>query len=199
MYSELMRQAVKYLPLILLLLPLTCMADEQSCKAARAAPSADHSWHLLTITEGGTVTLLKDLTRKEAEFARARALGTNATVEECDRADKEAAQEKRYYEAKAKIDEGILRAKAPKCPAGETQDKQAEASIRKAWVKQHEKDITVILSPDRTCGVSAQVDACLLSDGSVKRFEEWSAMEASCNATWRSITPSDIKSAEVFR
>lgn len=42
----------------------------------------DQSWHLLTQSYGGTITLLKDLTQHECEFARARALGLPATDEE---------------------------------------------------------------------------------------------------------------------
>ena len=34
----------------------------------------DRSWHLLTQSEGGTVSLLKDLTKHECEFARDRVL-----------------------------------------------------------------------------------------------------------------------------
>lgn len=42
----------------------------------------DRSWHLLTITYGGTVTLLKDLTKHECEFVMHRAKGEPATEEE---------------------------------------------------------------------------------------------------------------------
>lgn len=89
---------MRALVFLMLLCPVTwCYADEESCKAA-AEPSnpADHSWHLLTITYDGTVTLLKGLTRHEAEFARARALDEPATVKECKEA---AAAEKRRREA----------------------------------------------------------------------------------------------------
>jgi hypothetical protein len=44
--------------------------------------SEDRSWHLLTQTYGGTVSLLKDLTQHECEFAMHRAKGEPATGEE---------------------------------------------------------------------------------------------------------------------
>jgi hypothetical protein len=40
------------------------------------------SWHLLTKSYGGTISLLKNLTKDECEFARARAFGLPATEEE---------------------------------------------------------------------------------------------------------------------
>src|ERR1700722_5251242 len=55
----------------------------QDCTPANPCTSADdRSWHLLTITEGGTVTLLKELTKHECEFAMHRARGEPATDEE---------------------------------------------------------------------------------------------------------------------
>lgn len=44
--------------------------------------SSDRSWHLLTQSEGGTVSLLKDLTQHECEYAMHRAKGEPATAEE---------------------------------------------------------------------------------------------------------------------
>lgn len=41
-----------------------------------------HDWHLLTVSYGGTVSLLKGLTKQECEYSRARALGLPATPEE---------------------------------------------------------------------------------------------------------------------
>jgi hypothetical protein len=43
---------------------------------------SDRSWHLLTQSEGGTVSLLKDLTKHECEFAMHRTKGEPATDEE---------------------------------------------------------------------------------------------------------------------
>jgi len=40
------------------------------------------TWHLLTQSYGGTVSLIRDLTKHECEYARARALGLPATPEE---------------------------------------------------------------------------------------------------------------------
>ena len=36
------------------------------------APQPDHSWHLLTISNGGTVSLIKGLTKRECEEARSK-------------------------------------------------------------------------------------------------------------------------------
>lgn len=52
----------------------------------------DRSWHLLTQSEGGSVSLLKDLTKHECEFARHRALRQPAT-------DQEVATEKKRSDA----------------------------------------------------------------------------------------------------
>ena len=43
------------------------------------ALAPDRSWHLLTQSYGGTVSLIRDLTKHECEFARARALHLPAT------------------------------------------------------------------------------------------------------------------------
>lgn len=42
----------------------------------------ERNWHLLTISNGGTVSLVKDLTKHECEFAMHRAKGEPATEEE---------------------------------------------------------------------------------------------------------------------
>src|ERR1039458_8712492 len=62
-------------------------------------PSSEvRSWHLLTQTYGGTVSLLKDLTQHECEFAMHRAKGEPATEEEL---AAEAARIKRIQDARA--------------------------------------------------------------------------------------------------
>lgn len=58
----------------------------------------EHSWHLLTQTERGMISLLKDLTRHECEFARARALGLPATDEEKATANRQIEVEQREHE-----------------------------------------------------------------------------------------------------
>lgn len=42
----------------------------------------EHDWHLLTVSYGGAVRLLKGLTKQECEYSRARALGLPATSDE---------------------------------------------------------------------------------------------------------------------
>ncbi len=61
-------------------------------ESAGAQAQEPRTWHLLTISEGGTVSLLKDLTKHQCEFSRARALGLPAT-------DEEKAAEKKRREA----------------------------------------------------------------------------------------------------
>jgi len=50
--------------------------------SANAQDVPDASWHLLTKTYGGNVTLLKNLTEHECDFARNRELGLPATDSE---------------------------------------------------------------------------------------------------------------------
>ena len=45
-------------------------------------PSAPHTWHLLTITYGGTVSLIKDLTQRECEEIRTRIMSLRADSRE---------------------------------------------------------------------------------------------------------------------
>lgn len=47
-----------------------------------AGHEAPNTWHLLTRSRAGTVSLLKSLTKAECEFTRKRLLGLPATVEE---------------------------------------------------------------------------------------------------------------------
>ncbi len=70
---------------------------------AQERPTEPRSWHLLTQTEGGTVSLIKDdLTKHECEFAMHRALGQPATDEEI--ASAKRAADKRAQERKATTD-----------------------------------------------------------------------------------------------
>ena len=45
-------------------------------------PKVDRSWHVLTITYGGIVSLLKGLTKHEADYTCDRAMGRPATAKE---------------------------------------------------------------------------------------------------------------------
>jgi hypothetical protein len=45
----------------------------------------EKNWKLMSVTRGGTVSLVKDLTKAEAEFMRCRLLGLPATAEEAAR------------------------------------------------------------------------------------------------------------------
>ena len=53
----------------------------KDCDGCLDVVTPDH-WHLLTKSRGGTISLLKNLTQHECQFARARALKQPATPEE---------------------------------------------------------------------------------------------------------------------
>lgn len=59
----------------------------------------DHSYHLLTISNGGTVSINGPLTKAQCEFAKHRALGEPATDAEIAAADKTAKDEETHYKA----------------------------------------------------------------------------------------------------
>jgi hypothetical protein len=187
------------LPFLFLLLLAGCSlahADEESCKAARDPASSDHGWHLLVITNGGVVTLLKDLTHKEAEYSRARTIGTAATAKECDEADKREAERVRMEDERRKADEALIRAKAPKCPVGETEGDDHGPNWD-AWYKKHEKDAPIKLTPNSMCGETNTVQACLLPDWAIKVLFIGACMGLpSMSGSQEAMM---IKSAEVFR
>lgn len=60
-------------------------------KASPIGDGVDRSWHLMSVTYGGTVTLLKGLTHHEAEFMYDRLMGLPATEAEKAKAAKDAA------------------------------------------------------------------------------------------------------------
>jgi hypothetical protein len=63
--------------------PPKCFGCVPTVPAPGTIPAVgDRSWHLLTQTYGGTITLLRDLTKHECEFAMHRAKGEPATEEE---------------------------------------------------------------------------------------------------------------------
>lgn len=63
----------------------------------------ERNWHLLTISYGGTVSLVKDITKHECEFAMHRVKGEPATEEEV------AAAQKRRENAWATINPGDIK------------------------------------------------------------------------------------------
>lgn len=136
--------------------------------AQEAAP--DTSWHLLTKTEGGTVSLLKGLSKHECEFVRARMLGQAATDEE--RAANKAAYESvttawEKWKAEHHCDEsGIVRDRGGKAIPG------------------------VFTSGGSTSGPSE-----VLSDGMCLRGYEFSYP----GEGWHMGSPGDIFSAECFQ
>jgi len=74
--------------------PVAVNGDVIECRQLSPPPAAeDRSWHVLVVTYGGTVSLLKGLTRQEAEHARAKLLGIPYTPEEVAAAKKAAARE----------------------------------------------------------------------------------------------------------
>jgi len=61
---------------------LAVLAILLAAPAYSQTPDDAPTWHLLTQSEGGTVSLVKGLTKHECEFARARTLGLPATPAE---------------------------------------------------------------------------------------------------------------------
>lgn len=73
---------------------------------ATAAHAEDHNWHVLIVTSDGKVSLLKGLTKVDAEHTKAKLQGYAYTKEEKAaeakaRAEQDAATEKRIRESKA--------------------------------------------------------------------------------------------------
>jgi hypothetical protein len=57
---------------------LLCLLALLACASARADDSA-RTWHVLAVAENGTITLLKGLTKHEADYTAARLMGLPAT------------------------------------------------------------------------------------------------------------------------
>jgi hypothetical protein len=110
-----------------------------------------HSWHLMTITYGGKVSLVSHLTHREAEFMYNRIEGLPATDAEKRAAAQAAAT------ANAAWDKAH-----PKCP------KVGTSSARwDAWYKAHPNDSKCI-----TWGVNfTSISNSAISDGDIKTAE----------------------------
>jgi len=63
------------------------IAQGQTAACVCGSETQDRSWHVLVTTYGGKVTLLKGLTKHEAEYTRNHLLGLPATPEEQNAAD----------------------------------------------------------------------------------------------------------------
>lgn len=120
---------MKYLAMLVLL-----------CLVATAA-HADESrtWHVLAVAENGTVTILKGLTKHEADFAAARLQGFPATP-----AEKKQDQDERAAKAEAAAlkllrREERLRKALPACPKDGDPDRSdplwKQFSDKEKWVE----------------------------------------------------------------
>lgn len=122
---------------------------------ATTAHAEDRNWHVLIVTIDGKVSLLKGMTKFDAEHTRAKLQGYAYTKEE------KAAEAKARAQVEAAIEKSIREAKAP-CPdlskAQQIKDttKMYEAS-RKIWDAFQEK--------------YGWVEGCLKADGSIERFQ----------------------------
>jgi hypothetical protein len=58
---------------------------EDAVRNSSDSLSHEKNWKVMSVTRGGTVSLIKDLTKAEAEFMRCRLLGLPATPEEAAR------------------------------------------------------------------------------------------------------------------
>jgi hypothetical protein len=86
---------------------LNCINDVCPPGVTLVRPTAsapDRPWHVLVVTQGGTVSLIKDLTKEEAEHMAAKLRGLPYTPEEIATAKKAAAKEAADL-AKCKADE----------------------------------------------------------------------------------------------
>lgn len=54
-----------------LILAVSVMATYPAFATDEPAPAEDHGWHLLTKSQGGTVSLISNLTKKECETMQA--------------------------------------------------------------------------------------------------------------------------------
>jgi hypothetical protein len=167
---------------------------------AAVADPPDHSWHVLCITNGGTISLLKGLTKHEAEFTHDRALGLPATAEEKAAAKKAREDADKAAALRAQKEDAILRKHAIACPVGATKNDNQESAAWKTWLKKHDTDSWVKVLDDDLCGSFREIEACLLSDGSPFEFG-WE--DAGCmNPGW-AISPEGgpgaMKSCEVFQ
>lgn len=138
-----------------------------------ASSPEDRSWHLMSVTYGGTVTLLKGLTHHEAEFMRDRLLGLPATAKEKAKAAADAAAEAKAEAVQDAADAVIIRAKAPSCSTGP------------AYIE----------LPPGTCGYR-EAFACMLPKGKIDYRGE---SGQGCGISSGPLPPGDIKSAEVFQ
>lgn len=82
--------------------PSNCLpwppASDMTPIPCSAPPPEDRSWHLMSVTYGGTVTLLKGLTHHEAEFMYDRLMGLPAAATEKEAAKEKADDDRRLQE-----------------------------------------------------------------------------------------------------
>lgn len=159
----------------------------------------DRSWHVLAVTTGGTINLLKNLTKHEADFTCDRMMGRPATKAEKAAAKKAAEEEAKREAAEKARDDAIVRSKAPRCPAMLTKqsvDLDTAIGSAAAWFETHSKEITIKLPNGQEEG------ACILPDGSIQKIWENLFGSNFSGMNWGEAGDtynSSMKSCEVFR
>jgi hypothetical protein len=123
---------------------------------AIAAHAEDHNWHVLIVTSDGKVSLLKGLTKFDAEHTKAKLQGYAYTKEE------KAAEAKARAEQDAAIEKIIRESKAP-CPdfvevrARFTDLGKRGQEVAKTWNAWQQK--------------YKYAEGCIEVDGSIRKFQ----------------------------
>ena len=175
----------------------SCFRIDSAGQASRIkcpkSDEAEHTWHLMTVTYGGTISLVSHLTHHEAEFMRNRLLGLPATSAETRIAAQYLAAQKKQAAVVQANDDAIIRKKAPACPVGAAKDPlQQSYKIWGQWLKS--AAYTINLMPS-ICGPRT-ADACLLPGGSIIHFGEGGQ---ACMYQQPEPASGDIKTAEIFQ
>lgn len=155
--------------LLAVLLAVVSMAAMGQIPNTESVRHPDRSWHVLCTTQDGAISLIKDLTKKEAEFIRDREMGEPATDKE--KADAKAANAKQVAET-----EKIIRAKGKACPAK-----------MKNGIPEDGVNYSVPVSDHQ------YVEACVMLDGHIAEFGGGGAVFG------RIVSGGSIRSCEVFQ
>lgn len=142
------------------------LASFETPSQEKREEQSEHSWHLLCVSEGGKINLLKGLTKHEADYTHDRMLGLPATLTEKARQHTYDVTVKRVADEEERAQDDFIRAHSPRCPAGASRALDGGA-IWKAWEKQHENDYII----DSTNGTA--LPACVRRDGSINYYWEF--------------------------
>lgn len=125
------------------------------CLVATAAHAEDHNWHVLIVTSDGKVSLLKGMTKFDAEHTRAKLQGYAYTKEE------KAAEANARAQVEAAIEKSIRAANAA-CPdLSKAQQIKDTTEMYRAFEK----------TWDAWKAKYGFLDGCLKADGSIEEFQ----------------------------